>query len=257
MKRYVVKIGYLGADFYGSQIQPHYKTVEGDVLENLRIVTKLDREELDLRFSSRTDRGVNALGNAIAFHSDMSGMTLMKALNSVSESIFYRSFCEVDEGFVVRHASRRTYRYVLPSEGLDAGLVRQCGKLFEGEHDFIRFCRPEGKETVLTVDSVTVEEGDGTLVLEFSARYFLMHMIRRMVAAMRDVGSGHSTLEDVRRALDGEDMTFGNSRPDALTLVDVGYDWLTFTDAAPKHFEDRRQDGIFEGELRKAFYRSL
>ena len=257
MKRYLFKIAYLGSDFYGSQAQTGLKTVEGDVLENLRIVTKLTREELRLGFSSRTDRGVNALGNVISFHSDMPGEILLKALNSISESVFYMSFCEVEEDFNVRYASSRSYRYVLPKAGLDTGLVRQCGELFVGRHDFRRFCRPDGKGTELTVNSVSVRESGDVLIIDFNARYFLWNMIRRTVAAMKAVGCGNSTLDDVRRALDGEDMTFGNARPDALTLLDVDYDWLTFTPADPRHYCDRKDDGLYSADLRRTFYESL
>ena len=257
MNRYLFKIAYLGSDFYGSQAQTGYKTVEGDVQENLRFVAKLPRDVLRLGFSSRTDRGVNALGNAITFHSDIPGDILLKALNSVSTSVFYMSYCEVGEDFNVRHASSRSYRYMLPKAGLDVGLVERCAELFVGTHDFIRFCRPDGKGTVLTINSVTVRESGDVLLIDFNARYFLWNMIRRIVAAMQAVGCGNSTLDDVRRALDGEDMTFGIARPDALTLLDVAYDWLEFTPANPKHYGDRKDAGLFSADLRRTFFESL
>ena len=61
MNRIAVKIAYLGAGFSGSQIQPSLRTVEGTVLADLMKVCKMDREALDLRFSSRTDRGESPL----------------------------------------------------------------------------------------------------------------------------------------------------------------------------------------------------
>src|SRR5574344_1274406 len=122
MKRLAVKIAYLGDGFSGSQVQPSSRTVEGEVLENLKLITKLDAETLDLRFSSRTDKGVNALGNAISFHTELEGHIILKALNSVSDGVFYRSFCEIDEDMNIRHASRRRYRYILPYDGRDMDL---------------------------------------------------------------------------------------------------------------------------------------
>jgi tRNA pseudouridine(38-40) synthase len=69
-----------------------------------------------LRFSSRTDKGVNALGNTLSFYTPMDdGQTLLRALNAVSCGVYYRSFCFVDDGFNIRHASSRSYRYILPS----------------------------------------------------------------------------------------------------------------------------------------------
>ena len=84
MKRVVVKIAYLGEGFNGSQIQPTGRTVESEVLDKLMLVTKLTPGELDLKFSSRTDKGVNALGNAISFNSLFTNnSTLLRALNAV------------------------------------------------------------------------------------------------------------------------------------------------------------------------------
>jgi tRNA pseudouridine38-40 synthase len=151
MKRVLMKIAYLGSGFSGSQTQPGMRTVESQVLSDLRKVLKTEDPELEL--SSRTDRGVNALGNAIAFLSPMDDLrTLSKALNSVTDGIFYRQYCEIDGDFNVRHASRRIYRYVLDADGIDLSEARRCCGLFEGTHDFLRFCRFDGKPTVLTID---------------------------------------------------------------------------------------------------------
>lgn len=257
MKRLAIKIAYLGDGFSGSQVQPGLRTVEGDVLEDLQLITGLDRDALGLRFSSRTDKGVNALGNAMALSTDMDGRTLLKALNSVSDRVFYRSWCEVDPDFNVRHASSRSYRYILPARGLDPISASECASLFMGEHDFVRFCRPDGKPTVLTVDRAEARiEGD-RMVLVFDARYFLWNMIRRMAAAIESVASGRSSVGDVEDALNGADITFGMARPDALTLMDVRYDWLRFQDAEKGPYSDRKEDGAFTNDLRRSFFESL
>ncbi|MBQ8179708.1 MAG: tRNA pseudouridine(38-40) synthase TruA [Candidatus Methanomethylophilaceae archaeon] len=258
MKRFAVKIAYLGDGFSGSQVQPDARTVESEVLANLVLVTRMDPSDLDLRFSSRTDKGVNALGNAVVFYSILEdGDVLTRALNSVSRSIFYRSYCEVDDGFNPRHASRRTYRYVLPAEGMDIGLAEECAEMFLGEHDFARFCRYDGKPTVATVDSITVMPEGDTVVLEFKARFFLWNMIRRISSAIHAVSTGRSDMSEVRSALDGKDVSFGVSRPDALTLVDVEYDWLEFVPADPRRYSRRRDGEILTSELRMGFLRSL
>lgn len=257
MKHLAIKIAYLGDGFSGSQIQPSSRTVEGEVLGNLEMITKLDRDELNLRFSSRTDKGVNALGNAISLYSNLDGEILLKALNAVSDGVFYRSFCEVDDDFNVRHASARRYRYILPYDGQDLDLARQCASMFIGEHDFLRFCRPDGKPTTLTIDSISVEGSDDTVVLEFEARYFLWNMIRRMSAAIDSVARGQSTLDDISEALSGRNMTFGVARPDALTLLDVRYDWLDFIPCEDGKMISRRAEGMFSCDLRRSFYESF
>ena len=258
MRRIAVKIAYLGDGYSGSQVQPGTPTVEAEVLGNLQHVLKRTPEELNLRFSSRTDKGVNSLGNAIVFDTPLEDPDkLLKALNSVSDGIFYRSYCFVDGDFNVRHASRRLYRYTVPSKGMDPERTRECCRLFEGEHDFIRFCRPDGKDTVLTLDSVQCTFADEVIYLDFNGRYYLWNMIRRISAAIISVGRGRLELSDVREALDGADRTFGMARPDALTLMDVQYDWLTFTPADRTRFVSRKEDGQFTHAIRSSFYDSL
>ena len=259
MKRVLVKIAYLGDGFNGSQIQPSGRTVESVVLEKLTIVMRCSPEELDLKFSSRTDKGVNALGNAILFNSIFSdNLTMLKALNAIGGDIFFRSVCDVGPDFNVRYATSRIYRYVLPSEGMDITLARQCADVFLGEHDFARFCRPDNKPTVANIQRIDFEEKDGLLIMEFEARYFLWNMIRRMVAAIDSVSRGDHTLDDVHKALDDlQEVNFGVARPDALTLVDVVYDWLDFTETDKDQFSSRKQEETFAQGLRRTFFDSL
>jgi tRNA pseudouridine38-40 synthase len=100
-------------------------------------------------------------------------------------------------------------------------------------------------------------EGD-VIVMEFEARFFLWNMIRRMVAAIQSVGKGIHTLDDVHKALDDlQEINFGVARPDALTLMDVRYDWLSFVEADPEQFSERKEESLFAQDLRRSFYESL
>lgn len=259
MKRVVVKIAYLGEGFNGSQIQPTGRTVESEVLDKLVLVTKLTPGELDLKFSSRTDKGVNALGNAISFNSLFTNnSTLLRALNAVGGNIFFRSICDVPDDFNVRYATSRVYRYVLPAEGLDIDLALECAEIFLGEHDFARFCKPDNKPTVANVERIDIDVRGDIMILEFEARFFLWNMIRRMVGAIASVARGIHDLDDVHRALDNlQEINFGVARPDALTLLDVNYDWLSFEEADPSLFEERKTEESFVQDLRRTFFESL
>ncbi len=259
MKRVVVKIAYLGEGFNGSQIQPIGRTVESEVLDKLMLVTKLTPGELDLKFSSRTDKGVNALGNAISFNSMFTNnSTLLRALNAVGGDIFFRSVCDVPDDFNVRFATSRVYRYILPAEGLDIDLALECAEIFLGEHDFARFCKPDNKPTVANVERIDIDVRGDIMILEFEARFFLWNMIRRMVGAISSVARGIHDLDDVHRALDDlQEINFGVARPDALTLLDVNYDWLSFEEADPSLFEERKAEESFVQDLRRTFFESL
>ena len=125
MRRVAIKIAYMGAGFCGSQYQPGLRTVVGDVISDLIMVhPKRDMEWFDIKPSSRTDAGVNALDNVIAINTDFDdNIVLLRALNSVSKSIFYRGITDVSVDFNPRFANSRVYRYVLPSDGLDIDLA--------------------------------------------------------------------------------------------------------------------------------------
>jgi tRNA pseudouridine38-40 synthase len=256
MRRVAVKIGYLGEGFTGSQIQPGHRTVEGEVLSNLMTLGH-DENDTDLKCASRTDKGVNALGNVIVFNTSFhDSFALLKALNSVSDGVFYRSVAEVRKDFNPRHADMRIYHYVLPKAGIDVHLATQCAALFEGRYDFIRFCRPEGRSAEMNMRSVRVEEKEHFLVIEFVSEFFLWNLIRRIVSAISSVGRGTASLNDVERALNGEDLAFGIARPDALTLTDVHYKDIEFR-APEKNLDIRAEEELFRMSLRMAFFDSL
>lgn len=257
MNRVAVKIAYLGDGFSGSQVQPDARTVEGQILDDLRTVLKTD-SDAGLRVASRTDKGVNALGNVIVVDSPFQDESvLLKALNSVSDGVFYRSYARVDDDFNPRYASKRVYEYRAHARGMDLDLATKCAGIFQGEHDFARFCRADGKPTVVTIDNVTVTPDGDDLILRYEARYFLWNMIRRMSAAVMSVATGKYSLDEVRRALDGEDISFGVARPDALTLVDVAYDGIDFVHPVMDAFRPRVNEELFSLELRRSFLESL
>lgn len=258
-RRVAVKIAYMGKDFFGSQRQPDRKTVVGEVISNLLQISG-DKTEgwFDIKPASRTDRDVNALGNVIVFNTTFDDDTnLLKALNAVSKGVYYRSITTVEKDFNPRFASERIYRYVLPAKSIDELTARGCAELFIGEHDFIRFCRPDERPTTLKIDSVELRKEKEVIIIEFRARYFLWNMIRKLCAAIASVGSGRSRISDVERALNGENVSFGLTRPDALTLMDIIYDGLEFTVPSDDMFDECVEEEMFNDLLRTFFFKSL
>ena len=259
MRRVAVRIAYLGEDFCGSQYQPGYRTVLGDVIIDLeRISGGKTGEWFDLKAAGRTDRGVNALDNVIVFNTTFDDDDeLLKALNSVSKGIFYRSVATVDDEFNPRYANSRTYRYILPSDDLDVDLAKECSKLFLGRHDFVRFCKVDDKPTEIELTSITVEEKGDDLILTFTSQFFLWNMIRKIVAAIECVAKGERSIDDIRDALDGKDVNFGLARPDALTLTEVRYDGMVFNEPSGRYYSERKRELLFSERIKDDFLRSL
>ena len=251
--RIAVKIAYLGKNFCGSQIQPGKKTVAGDILSDLENI--LGESDADLKLSGRTDKGVNALGNVAVLSSSMEPKRLVKALNAVSGDVFYRSFAIVDNDFNPRHASERVYLYTLKKKGLDVNVLKECAELFTGEHDFRSFCKKDERSTVVNMRSVTITESDDNVAIEFKADHFLWNLIRRIISAMTAAASGRASLKDIEDALNGKNLSFGLARPEPLTLIDVIYDGVEFTDAEVPY--DRINESSFLISLESDFYKRL
>ncbi len=219
-----LKIAYDGRDFNGSQRQPDVRTVDGEVLRALKKIEAIS-SATDSRFrvASRTDRGVSALGNVVCFDTEFEENRLLHALNAVSKGVYYYGLAKVPEDFSPRRARQRWYRYFFPCEGIDLERFTSCAKVFEGRHDFLRFCKPEGRATIKTVDRVEVRLVGDIIVIELYAREFLRNMVRRMVAAMGEVGRGRASIDEVREVLEGKAGNFGLARAEDLVLMDVRY----------------------------------
>jgi len=213
-------------------------------------------KEARFRAASRTDRGVSALGNVVAFDTSFSKRALLRALNSASESIYYYAWAEVPASFSPRHASARWYRYFLPAEGLDPETVAQAAGLFQGEHDFRRFCKADGRATIRALDRVGVIPLEEFLVIDLEGREFLRNMVRRVVAALEQAGRGRSSLDDILRALEGEEARFGLAPAENLCLMEVMYPF-DFQAEAPPNLREKVQKGSQGALIGLAFFDDL
>jgi tRNA pseudouridine38-40 synthase len=222
--RAAVKIAYDGRGFMGSQRQPGGRTVEDEAIRCLTRIEAIESPEKSrFRTASRTDRGVSALGNVVAFDTSFEKGKLLQALNSQSGTVFFLGVAKVPPSFSPRRAQERWYRYLHPIGGIDMDRLTEALKLFEGDHDFRRFCKPEGRETTKRIESITAFPIGDFVVIDIRAREFLRNLVRRMVATAAQVGKGKATLEDVKGALDGQERSFGLAPAEDLILMDVIY----------------------------------
>jgi tRNA pseudouridine38-40 synthase len=255
--RAAVKLAYDGRDFFGSQRQSDLPTVEDEVIRCLRKIKAIeDPVSARFRAASRTDRGVSALGNVVAFDTTFHQTPLIKALNSASNNVYFLGISEVPHAFSPRRASSRWYRYFLDAKGLDMRRVEDCAREFQGKHDFRRFCKVDGRATVKELRRVEVLPLGDLIVVDLEAREFLRNMVRRLMAAMAEVGAGRAEIEDVRRALAGEDVQFGLAPPENLYLMDIRYDF-EFKMEMPSNLEARLEKGRQEAFMQLAFYEEL
>ncbi len=253
-----IKIAYDGRDFTGSQRQPDKMTVEDECIRALRKVHAIDSvKESRFRVASRTDRGVSALCNVIVLDTGFKQDSLLQALNAASENVYFYAYAEVDGGFSPRRAKQRWYRYFLPLEkDMDLEAMELASREFVGRHDFKRFCKAEGKSSEKTIDSIVLTRLGDLVVIDLKGREFLRNMVRRIVAALSSVSEGGATIEEIREALEGREVSFGLAPSEGLVLMDIDYG-IDFLEACPPTLERKARQKRTEKMIELLFYDSL
>ena len=220
--RVALKIAYDGRDFFGHQRQPDRRTVEGECLAALKGAQLVrDPRESFFRSASRTDRGVSAVGNVIAFNSHLPPEATVGVFNDRSRDVWAWAATAVSDSFHPRHAMQRWYRYHI-FDDVPLRPLRRAASLFLGEHDFRAFT-PDLPGNILTVDKIEVQRSPHAILFDIHARTFRRNMVRRIVAAAIRCATGKLPESEIRRALGGSKLDFGIYPPEPLFLMDVRY----------------------------------
>ncbi|MHA1859623.1 MAG: tRNA pseudouridine(38-40) synthase TruA [Candidatus Asgardarchaeia archaeon] len=252
MKKYALKVAYLGENYHGFQRQPHLKTVEGEILDALKKSGLIeDPTSSKYSYSGRTDKGVSAVGQTISFLTEKD-LRIGYVNSLLPDDIFFWAYAEVDLDFDPRRdALCRTYLYFYPYSDEDIRLMRVAAKDLEGLHDFRYLSKSYEKEvpTVREVKEVSVNVEGDVISFTFKARSFLWQQVRRMVSLILMVGRGELSLEEVSEVLNGRvRKNIAPAPAHGLILFDVSYH-VSF-----KKDEKAASKGIkmVEGLLKKA-----
>jgi tRNA pseudouridine38-40 synthase len=227
--RLAIKFAYDEEKFHGYARQPNFKTVEGDLIEYLMKCGIIqDTKESSFRSASRTDKGVSALGNVVAFNTDISKKNILQNFSDDLSSIILYGKKDVEQDFNPRHAKFRQYRYYLPVTNLDIERIIFALNCFTGEHNFSNFAKLEPhRKPIRTIDNILFMQENDILILDFFAQTFLWHQIRRIISALIKVGSGKLEIEKIRKALNNPEkkVDFGLAPAKPLILKDVVYNF--------------------------------
>ena len=221
-RRVAVKLAYDGTRFHGFQKQPELPTVEGELIAALFEIDAIRPDlERGLRSSSRTDRGVSALGNIISFETDFRLRSLCPAMNSELEGAWTYSAVEVDDGFKPRWARQRWYRYYLPLASQSLSTMRKAANQMIGTHDFSGFARLDGRSPIRTIESIEITEAPPFYLLDFRAESFLWNMVRRIAWFINAAGDGSVPLDSLEFGSGIQHRRIGLLPPEFLILMDV------------------------------------
>lgn len=243
VRRYRAIVEYDGTDFLGYQIQASGRTVQGELETSLNHVT---RSEVRIDAAGRTDAGVHATGQVIAFNVAWKHSLddLQRALNAtLPYDVGIRSLQIVDKSFHPRFdAVSRCYHYVVinqpwPSilqrryahhvkKKLDVEAMQAGSRFLLGSHDFAAFGQPpQGEITVRHLMQANWSVLGNQLTFEIMANAFLYRMVRRIVGTLLQVGTGELAPIEIKHILETKDLS--RSAPpvpaQGLCLVRVVY----------------------------------
>ena len=179
-----------------------------------------------MEVASRTDRGVSAVGNALALASALAPDALLRTLNGIAPDIVFTAASEVPDTFRVRKAVRRVYRYYEPAHGRDFDIWQSTARRFSGSVDVRSFGRglPVAAPVWRSVESVTVTPRPGGATIEVRAPSFVWGMVRKIISALREVEAGRVLPEQLEDAVRGRTrLTLPMAEPERLVLWDVEF----------------------------------
>ncbi|MFF7332805.1 tRNA pseudouridine(38-40) synthase TruA [Streptomyces sp. NPDC008150] len=245
-------LSYDGTAFHGWARQAAgERTVQAEVEEALRTVTRSGAAVYPLTVAGRTDAGVHARGQVA--HVDLPAAVwaehrekLLKRLaGRLPRDVRVWSAAEAAPGFDARFAAlwrRYVYRvgdrpggvdpllrhHVLWHDWpLDVAVMDAAAKSLVGEHDFAAYAKKrEGATTIREILDFGVRRtADGVVEIEVRADAFCHNQVRSMVGALLFVGDGHRGVDWPRAVLDAgvRDSAVHVVRPHGLTLEEVAY----------------------------------
>ena len=244
--RLALTVEYEGTSYHGFQYQVNAPTIQEE-LE--KAIARFTGHHARVRGAGRTDAGVHALGQVVAFdtQSDHEPGVFVRALNHyLPEDIAVKAAYKVAANFDPRRAAlSRTYRYTMLNSQVPSPLIRRTAKLVPqdldvqkmdkaasllvGQHDFARFSGPLDDRSASTVRQVkeasVVREGE-LVLFEVKASSFLPRQVRRMAGALLDVGRNRLKMDEFKQMIEGggDGRTRAHSLPaSALCLINVEY----------------------------------
>lgn len=245
MPRLKLTLEYDGTEYVGWQVQPNGVSIQTEVEKALRTLLG---EAVQVSSAGRTDAGVHALGQVVAFSTTrvLPRKAYERGLNGIlpADIAVVRAEAVPDEFDPRRWATGKRYRYQLSNRRVRAPLRRrthwelfaplelepmqQAAQLLLGRHDFSAFrasdCEAKTPVRELREVAITGREGDA-IWFELEGTAFLKHMVRNVVGTLVEVGRGKREPEWVGEVLESRNRTLAGptAPPQGLVLVEVTY----------------------------------
>ncbi len=230
---YLVHIQFLGFRFHGWQKQPKLKTVHYMVDKTLDFI--LENHPYKTHGSGRTDARVSANHYAFELFTETAiDLTWFEKTfdKNLPNDISLLKIEPVNEQFNIIQASKVKEYHYLFSFGekphpfstaimtyfhgdLGIELMQQGAKIYEGNHNFVRYCSKPTEHTIFNREILhcSIERNrqytasffpKTSYVLCIRSQGFLRYQVRFIMAQLIRLGRGETTLEEISESLTGK-----------------------------------------------------
>lgn len=246
MQRFAAVFSYDGADFFGFQVQPTIRTVQGVFEEALE---RIHKTKIITEGAGRTDTGVHGYGQVIAFNSTLDRLTpeiMRNALNAnLPNDIYVRKVIKVPYNFSPRFAAKkRIYHYFIHNSpepdlfvrkyvwwfpyNLDLEKMRQAAGYLLGEHDFSSFkTGNDERSPIRTINNIRIiRKNRNTILVRVEGISFLKRMVRNVVGTLVRIGTGSLEPDKMKDILEARNRTSlpASAPPQGLVFYKVIFD---------------------------------
>ncbi|MDC0453468.1 tRNA pseudouridine(38-40) synthase TruA [Alphaproteobacteria bacterium] len=211
MYNYKIIIEYDGTNFVGWQQQENGQSIQSALQEAL---VKLSNEKVTIFGAGRTDAGVHAIGQVASFllSKKIETDVIRDGLNQHlrPKPIAIQKAELVEDDFHARFsAKKRWYKYKIINrrppltidlnrawcvyKNLDIEKMKTESSAFLGKHDLhaFRSAHCQSKNSVKTIDSVSIKNKGDEIIFEVSAKSFLHSQVRIMIGTLVDIAKGN------------------------------------------------------------------
>ena len=242
MPTYKLTIEYEGTRYSGWQAQGNtQKTVQGHLIKAATSVFG----EVDLGGAGRTDAGVHASGQVahLRIRKAADLIQIVRKLNDLlPHDIHVLHAARANDGFHSRHdAESRIYLYQISrrraafakpfvwwiKDSLDLAAMQEAAVPVAGRHDFTAFSDKRlapDESRIVVVERFEIAEAGDLILLRIAASHFLWKMVRKLVAALVEVGRGTMTPAQFAAHLEPKAHHFApTAPPSGLFLEAITY----------------------------------
>ncbi|HYM60717.1 MAG TPA: tRNA pseudouridine(38-40) synthase TruA [Thermoanaerobaculia bacterium] len=247
MPTYKLTLEYEGTRYSGWQAQGNTpKTIQGHLV---RAAAQF-AGTVEVGGAGRTDAGVHAAGQVAHLRAAKAhdAEQLRRKLNDLlPHDIHVLDAVRASDGFHARHdAVSRIYLFQISTrrtafgkpfvwwikDRLDVAAMQRAAAAIPGRHDFSAFAdrRLAASESrIVVVDDFAIGTSGDLILLRIAASHYLWKMVRKLVAALAEVGRGAMKPEELGARLEPKAPLFEpTAPPSGLFLEAVVYQGQTF-----------------------------